>query len=75
MKIRTKIQGPVLTLKHAFGRSDGLPCFHYILELVLNAHIQKRWPTEGPRDSVKTCFKKKWPDLLEKMDDILSSAN
>ena len=50
------------------------PCFHHILELVLGAFIQKRWPTEGPRDGVYTRFKKEWRGIFEKMDDISSAG-
>ena len=61
--------------REALGRAVmWWPCFHHILELVLGAVIQKRWPTEGPRDGVYTRFKKEWPNILKKMDEILSSA-
>ena len=61
--------------REAFGRAVmWWPCFHHILELVLGALIQKRWPTEGPRDGIYTRFKKDWPGILKKMDEIVSSA-
>ena len=61
--------------REALGRAVmWWPCFHHILELVLGALIQKRWPTEGPRDGVYTRFKKEWPNILKKMDEIVSSA-
>ena len=61
--------------REAFGRAVmWWPCFHHILELVLGALIQKRWPTEGPRDGVYTRFKKEWPGILKKIDEFLSSA-
>ena len=47
------------------------PCFHHILELIVGAMVQQRWPTGGPRDAIYTRFKNEWPEIREKMPDIV----
>ena len=50
------------------------PCMHHILELVLKAVIQSRWPSQGPTDSIYKRFQEKWPTIVMKDVEKLAKA-
>ena len=64
--------GACLIIERGIGKPlMWFPCTHHILELIVGAMVQQRWPTGGPRDAIYTRFKNEWPELLTKMPDII----
>ena len=50
------------------------PCLHHILEIVLKAIVESRWPTSGPTEALFLRFQKDWPTLHEKMPEIIAKG-
>ena len=64
--------GACLYIERGIGKPlMWFPCVHHILELIVGAMVQQRWPTGGPRDAVYTRFKNEWPDIRAKLPDIV----
>ena len=61
--------------REAIGRAVmWWPCLHHVLEIVLKAVVESRWPTSGPCEALFLRFQKEWPTIREKMPEIEANA-
>ena len=66
------ISGACVFIERAMGKPlMWFPCVHHILELIVGAMVQQRWPTGGPKDAIYIRFKNEWPGILKEMPDII----
>ena len=50
------------------------PCLHHVLEIVLKAVVESRWPSGGPVESLFLRFQREWPDIRKNIPEILAKG-